>query len=232
MDFALPDPAGVGPSNPALLRSRGADPLIEPLPHPPATRNAPVAPSHIAHQPDPAQNSAPVARLQPPPPAAMPQQTTTTQSAVDSAQPSAAQSATQASSTSAPTVEHQLQALQRQIDALTFQNEALVARFHQADHSAPTQGHLRPATAPLSTSSARADPSSLPPMPLDPSHPSAAPADPPRLDRADLKRLTTSLEPGRVERWISNLIDTLEDYSRDAAELLRMPPDRRRFAQH
>ncbi|KAL1507961.1 hypothetical protein AB1Y20_007565 [Prymnesium parvum] len=29
MDFAIPDSAGVGPADPALLRSRGADPLIE-----------------------------------------------------------------------------------------------------------------------------------------------------------------------------------------------------------
>ncbi|KAL1530874.1 hypothetical protein AB1Y20_001767 [Prymnesium parvum] len=29
MDFAVPDLAGVGPADPALLRSRGADPLVE-----------------------------------------------------------------------------------------------------------------------------------------------------------------------------------------------------------
>ncbi|KAL1507214.1 hypothetical protein AB1Y20_008064 [Prymnesium parvum] len=34
MDFSVPDTAGVGPADPALLRSRGADPLVEiPVPH-------------------------------------------------------------------------------------------------------------------------------------------------------------------------------------------------------
>ena len=35
MDFAIPDPAAVGPANPALRTARGPDPLIDipPMPH-------------------------------------------------------------------------------------------------------------------------------------------------------------------------------------------------------
>jgi len=100
-------------------------------------------------------------------------------------------------------------------------------RSRKSSHPSGVQVHP---TEPIINTSPEPIPPSAKPSASRSAVVKASPAAPERLVKADLHRLSTTLEPSKIQRWIEELLQTFEDYSPDTSWLLGLPAPAARSA--